>query len=157
MAWNTKKHGMYKTRIYRTYNHMKERCTKPGMEKGHLYYEKGIRVCDEWLGENGFEHFLEWALSNGYNDSLTLDRIDNGKGYCPDNCRWVDYKIQNNNTCRNHFITYNGQTHTIAEWSEITGIPYNTLSGRIYQKIPFEIAISKRKFKRGELTPYLPI
>ena len=157
MAWNTKKHGMYKSRLYRTYNHMKERCTKKGLPKGYLYFDKGIRVCDEWLGEKGFEHFMEWAINNGYNDSLTLDRIDSNKGYDPDNCRWVDYKVQNNNTSRNHFVTHNGETHTIAEWSDISGVPYNTLNGRIHKGIPFDVAISKRKFKCGELTSYLAI
>ena len=157
MAWNTRKHGMYKTRIYRTYNHMKERCSKKGLPKGHLYFEKGIRVCEEWLGEEGFEHFYKWAMKNGYDDTLTLDRIDSSKGYGPDNCRWVNYRVQNNNTNRKHFVKHNGETHTIAEWSEITGIPYNTLNSRIHKGVPFEIAISKKRFGHGELASYLAI
>lgn len=155
MAWNTRKHGKCGTRIYRTYSHMKERCTHKGMAKGYLYYEKGIRVCEEWLGEKGFEHFQEWAMLNGYADDLTLDRIDGNKGYSPDNCRWVSYKVQNNNTSRNHLITHNGETHTIAEWADIVDIPYNTLNGRLFRGIPFEVAISKKRFKHGELTSYL--
>ena len=152
MAWKTTKHGMYKTRIYRTYVHMKERCTKSGLKKGYLYYEKGIRVCEEWLGNNGFENFYAWAMANGYDDTLTLDRIDSNKDYCPENCRWVDYKVQNNNTSRNRYLTYCGETHTMAEWSDITGIPYNTLNGRIFRGVPLQIALQNKSLRHSKNT-----
>ena len=87
-------------------------------------------MCDEWLS---FEPFKKWALSNGYQENLTIDRIDNDGNYEPFNCRWATAKEQGNNRRTNHLLTHNGETHTIKEWSEITGIKYCTLVGRINQ------------------------
>ena len=92
------------------------------------YGGRGIKVCDEW---QEFLPFYEWAMANGYADNLTIDRIDNDGDYRPGNCRWATRTEQNNNTKKNHYITYNGKTHTIAEWSRITGIKYGTLINRI--------------------------
>lgn len=96
-----------------------------------LYRKNNIRVCDDWSGENGFMNFYNWSMQNGYSDDLTIDRIDGKKGYCPENCRWVDYKVQANNTTRNRIITYNGQSKTMSEWAEELNIPYGRLSSRI--------------------------
>lgn len=126
-----RKHGMCNTRLYRIYIGMKSRCYNPHCRKFYLYGGKGIKVCDEWLGEHGYESFVKWALANGYNNSLTIDRIDSNGNYEPSNCRWADYVTQNNHTLNNHYITYKGETHTIAEWSKITGIKYYTLYSRI--------------------------
>lgn len=71
-------------------------------------------------------------MANGYNDQLTLDRIDVDGSYNPDNCRFVTMKTQSNNRTNNQAIEYNGETHTIAEWSDLTGIQYGTLYNRIY-------------------------
>ena len=114
------KHGMGNTRLNRIWDGMKRRC------KVNPRYS-GINVCDEW---NSFESFAEWALSHGYSDELTIDRIDNDKGYSPDNCRWVTYKVQMNNRRSNHLVTINGETHTLKEWSELTGIRYSTIMYR---------------------------
>jgi hypothetical protein len=97
------------------------------------YGAKGIKVCDEW---NSFPAFRDWAYANGYDENApkgqcTLDRINGDKNYSPDNCRWVTHKEQVRNTNANHFVTYHGETMTIAELSEITGIPYNRLQPRI--------------------------
>lgn len=70
-------------------------------------------MCEEWRDD--FPVFRDWALSNGYSDELTIDRVDVNKGYCPDNCRWVTYKVQANNTRRNIIISVRGETGTIAE------------------------------------------
>jgi len=117
-------HGMRGTRIYREWNSMLYRCNPKNKRVRHNYYDRGITVCDEW---RMFEPFYEWAISNGYDDKLTLDRIDNNKGYTPDNCRWVDMKTQSRNTRCNVFITYMGETHCMTEWGEIMGISKSTL------------------------------
>ena len=121
------KEGRY-TRLGRIYHNMKTRCTNPNYDKYKWYGGKGISICDEWM--NSYDVFEEWAMSHGYTDKLTLDRIDANKNYCPENCRWVDRKTQANNRTSNRVITYNGQTKTLQEWAEITGINYNTLSNR---------------------------
>lgn len=80
-----KTHGMSKSRIYRIYRHMINRCGNHGVDSYPLYGGRGIRVCEEW---KTFEPFYEWAMQHGYADNLSIDRRDNEKGYYPDNCRW---------------------------------------------------------------------
>jgi hypothetical protein len=108
---------------------MKKRCYSTKFREYKNYGGKGIIVCDEW--KNNFEAFRNWALNNGYSDTLSIDRIDNNKNYEPDNCKWSNKIEQANNTTRNIKVTYNGETHTISEWSRISGIPYGTLYSRI--------------------------
>ena len=122
-------HGMAKTRLYKTWVNMRNRCNRP-TERGYKNYGgRGIKVCVEW--QNSFIPFMEWALSNGYDDTLTIDRIDVNGNYEPNNCRWVTQKEQNNNMTSNVRLTHKGITHNLTEWSKITGISYPTLQGRI--------------------------
>ena len=107
---------------------MKTRCYNRNFDKYALYGGRGILVCDEWQKFSGFE---SWALSAGYHDGLTLDRIDNNVGYTPANCRWVTQKTQCNNKRCNHLLTHNGETKTISEWAESLGVNYFTLHSRI--------------------------
>ena len=88
-------------------------------------------MCDEWLHD--FKAFYDWAMSHGYSDNLTIDRIDVNGNYEPSNCRWATMKEQANNTRRNHLITYNGKTQTLQQWANETKIKYNTLYMRIYK------------------------
>ena len=79
---------------------MIQRCTNPKHNRYHRYGGRGISVCDEW--RNDFQAFYDWSMSNGYDENApkgqcTIDRIDNDEGYYPDNCRWVDMKIQRHN------------------------------------------------------------
>ena len=144
------KEGRY-TRLGRIYHNMKTRCTNLNYDKYKWYGGKGISICDEWM--NSYDVFEEWAMSHGYTDKLTLDRIDTNKNYCPENCRWVDRKTQANNRTSNRVITYNGQTKTLQEWAEITGINYNTLSNRFKAGWSADEALTKPIDTRFLATP----
>ena len=122
------KHGEINTKLYRVWVHMRERCRCPNTKNYERYGGRGISVCDDW--ENSFICFRDWALSHGYKDGLTLDRIDNDCNYEPSNCRFVGYDIQNNNFSRNKKVTYNGKTLSLSQWSRLTGIHRNTLDYR---------------------------
>lgn len=127
-----RKHGMFGTPIYRTYFNMKNRCYNPHYYLYKDYGGRGISVCNEWLGDDGFSNFYKWAKENGYHQGLSLDRIDCDGNYSPQNCRWVNMIVQQNNRRNNHMITANGQTHTMAEWARISKIPYSTIQRRIH-------------------------
>lgn len=88
-------HGLSKTRIFKIFHGMKKRCYNPECVAYSNYGGRGIKICDEWL--NNYTSFHDWALSNGYADNLSIDRIDVNGNYEPSNCRWVDAKIQANN------------------------------------------------------------
>ncbi len=91
----SKTHGKTHTRLYRIWNCMKNRCYRKSYHAYNHYGGRGITVCDEWL--NDFQAFHDWAIANGYNDGLSIDRIDVDKGYSPHNCRWVTMAEQNKN------------------------------------------------------------
>lgn len=136
-----KTHGESKTRLYTIWNNMRERCSNPNNRSYYLYGARGIRVDPSW---DDYQTFREWALSNGYKDSLTIDRINNNLGYCPSNCRWATVKEQANNTRRNRLITYKGETHSLSEWARLLGIKQSTLSMRINKyNWPIEEAFGK--------------
>lgn len=116
------------SRLYGLWQGMIGRCYCEGSGSWKWYGANGIDVCDEWRNYGSFE---QWALSSGYSDDLTLDRIDGSRGYYPDNCRWVTWKQQQNNRRNNRVIEHGGETHTISEWAEIKGIPTKTLFKRI--------------------------
>lgn len=137
------KHGLYKSRIYNIYICMKERCYNANATSYQNYGGRGIMVCDEWLGEKGFQNFYVWSMSNGYKDSLSIDRIDVNGNYSPQNCKWSTSIEQNNNTRRNNNITLNGETHTISEWSRIKGLSRNTIVARLRRGWSIEDSLSK--------------
>ena len=145
---HVKTHGMTKTRIYNIWRGMKKRCYDL-TNHNYLYYGKrGITVCDEW--RDSFDSFYCWAKHNGYQEQLSLDRIDNNGNYCPENCRWVSVKEQNNNRSVSINITYNGKTQNLSEWCKELNLPYI----RIYQRIikygyTFEEAITEPSHNRS--------
>lgn len=126
---NGKKINAKNTRILRIYNGMKQRCYNSNNSSYKYYGGRGITICKEWL-ENYYE-FEKWSLENGYEDNLTIDRIDTNKGYSPKNCRWATYKQQANNERTNHVLEIDGIKHTVQEWSEIYKIKPNTIIYRI--------------------------
>ena len=131
-----------KNRLYRIWLNMKQRCNNPNNKDYAHYGNRGIKVCTEW--ENSFDSFRDWAIENGYTAKLTLDRKNNDRGYCPDNCHWATRKEQVNNRSNNLTFTYKGITHTLVECSEIYGINFSTLHDRVMcLGYSFEEAISK--------------
>ena len=141
-AKRSRTHGMSKTRLYHIYGLMKKRCNDPKSINYPRYGGKGITVCEEWMCSS--DAFLNWAVANGYDDSLTLDRKDNDKGYSPDNCRWVSYKEQARNQTRNRRLTFNGETKVLSEWAEITGINVGTISSRLKRGWSVEKALTEK-------------
>lgn len=121
---------MSHTRLHNIWLTMRQRCQNPNCSAYYKYGAKGISVCSEW---EKFENFRDWAISNGYTDALTLDRIDFTGDYEPRNCRWATQKEQQNNRSNNVMLTYQGETKSIYEWSEITGIPPRVLYDRNYR------------------------
>lgn len=123
------KHNLYQTRLYKIYQGMKMRCYNPKNPRYSSYGAKGVKVCDEWL--KNFMNFYNWAINNGYQNDLSIDRINVDGNYEPINCRWATNKMQGTNTTRNHIIKYNGQIKTISEWAEIYNIAPSVLGARI--------------------------
>ena len=115
-------------RIYHIWNGMIGRCTHPSYPSYERYGAKGISVCQEWMT---FENFEKWALKNGYEKTLSLDRLDNEKDYSPDNCRWSTFKEQENNRSNNRKLVYRGQEKTVSEWAEALGVNVATLFTRL--------------------------
>ena len=121
------KHGMSHSRVERIHAGMIARCYKKTHKSYESYGGRGISVCDEWRDA---ATFIGWALENGYEDGLQIDRIDNDKGYDPSNCRWVSSKQQGNNRRNNVLITHGGETRTLSEWGDILNIPKGSLTYR---------------------------
>ena len=113
------------TRLYRIWTSMKQRCNNPN----HMYFKhygaRGIKICEEW--GNDFDEFYRWAYDNGYDDTMSIDRIDNNKGYEPSNCRLVYYKDQPKNRRTNHMITIYGEEMTVSDCSRKYHIPISTI------------------------------
>ena len=133
--------GIKNTRPYAIHRNMKQRCYNPNNTKWDNYGGKGIKICDEWISydyENkintGFLNFYNWAINNGYDDTLTIDRIDPNGNYCPENCRWVDRKFQCNNKNDNRYIEYMGYNFTVSIWSEITHLSTSLIYRRLQKR-----------------------
>lgn len=123
-------HGETNTRLYGIWLSMKRRCDTPSLVAYPDYGGRGISVCEEWV--NSYTAFRDWAMENGYDENLSIDRIDNNGNYCPDNCRWVDCVAQANNRRSNVILEYHGESHNITEWARILGKNPKTLFSRLY-------------------------
>lgn len=125
----TMKHNKTSTRLFRIWAGIKQRCYNVNREKYKNYGAKGITMCEDW--KNNFNCFYNWATSNGYNDNLTIDRIDVNGNYEPKNCQWVNQQKQQNNRTNNHILEFNNQSYTINEWARITNIKRCTIKERL--------------------------
>lgn len=115
-------------RLYNIWSAIFQRCTNPNSKDYQYYGGKGIKICVEW---NDWETFKQWALSNGYQDNLTIDRINTEGDYEPNNCRWADMITQANNKTNNKYITFNNKTQSLAEWCRELNLDYDRTKQRI--------------------------
>lgn len=128
LKYNGMTHGKSNTRIYKVYRGMLDRCYCKTHKDYKDYGKRGIIVCQEWLDD--FMNFYKWAMNHKYNDNLTIDRINVNGNYEPSNCRWVTNKEQQNNKRSSVYLTYQGKTQTMTQWSNELGINYGTIKSR---------------------------
>lgn len=143
------KHGCFGTRIYGIWNGILQRTKYKSKKDKENYWGRGINVCKEW---EDFINFKKWALDNGYDDKLTIDRIDVDGDYSPENCRWITKKEQSNNRRNNVKYEYNGEILTQSQWSERIGIDPTNFKKRV-DKYGLKKAIEtpKRKMRSKKL------
>lgn len=139
----------YKLRF--TLYQMRSRCKHKSHPQYKDYGGRGISVCEEWSGVRGFENFYDWSIKNGWEPFLTIDRINVNGNYEPDNCRWVTMREQNNNTRRNHTLTLNGETHTIAEWARINGVDPDMYYNRVRLGWTEEDILTRKKNSKKKM------
>jgi hypothetical protein len=143
---------MKSERLQNIYVNLKQRCYNLKSTFYKNYGGRGITVCDEWLDSEmydgrstkGWIAFKNWALSNGYADDLTIDRIDNSKGYCPENCHWVIMRTQQNNRRSNRLVTFKGKTQSLANWCRELNLNYDTIKCRIKRNWTVEKAFETK-------------
>ena len=145
-------HGDTGTKLYKMWRGMHDRCKSGKGSHFKNYKNRGITVCTEW--EKDYSAFKKWAINNGYTEGLTIDRIDNNKGYSPDNCRLVNNIVQANNKRTNKLIEYDGEIHTIAEWERKIGWLSRTLRDRLRHGWDVERAMTqpKKEKQHGQVT-----
>jgi len=127
-SYSNFKHGLYKHPLYFIYHSMLQRCQNKNNDNFIRYGQRGIYVCDEWLGEDGLINFYNWSINNKYIHGLSIHRIDNDGPYAPWNCKWVTREVQQNNTRGNHYVQLNNTMYTIADISRMSNIPYSKIS-----------------------------
>lgn len=121
-------HHVSNKNIFRVWEGMRDRCYNPNNKKYKDYGGRGIKICDKWLT---YQNFELWAISTGYEKGLTIERIDFNKEYCPENCKWVTWKEQQNNKRNNKYLEYKGRTQTLAQWCEELKLDYSRTKARI--------------------------
>ena len=121
-------HGETNSRLYGIWRGIKKRCLLPKAQGYNNYGGRGIRICEEWM--KSYISFRDWALTNGYEEGLEIDRIDVNGNYEPTNCRFVDAKEQANNRRTNNVLELNGERKTLQEWADILGVNRSLLSER---------------------------
>ena len=144
------KHGGKGTRLYHVWKGIRYRCNSPHCAAFPNYGGRGIKLCKEW---DDFSVFRDWAHRSGYEDSLTIDRIDVNKGYYPGNCRWISLGDQAKNRRGTIWTEYEGVKYCLSDLARVAGIDYHALYWRVVtQGWPVEKAVCtpSRRSKRGE-------
>lgn len=144
------KHGQAQTRLHRIWKNMKSRCYNPRVPSYRDYGARGITICPEWRDD--FNTFYVWAISNGYSEEKSIDRIDNNGAYAPDNCRWATRTEQCRNQRTNHLINTPWGLLCLREASERSGVPLATIKQRIKRGLPEEQLLTKKGERHGVTT-----
>jgi len=142
---NRNKHGMTGTSLYMVWDSFKRRCRDPNHDAYKNYGGRGIYVCDEW--KEDFLVFYEWARESGYEEGLSIDRIDNDGPYCKSNCRWATMKEQANTRRNSILLAINGEEKNLAEWAELYNLHVKTLYKRLRNGWPIDESILKPSSK----------
>lgn len=137
---NTKRHP-----LYGVWSVMKSRCYAKSNAKYPRYGARGITMCDEWL--NDFKVFFEWAITNGWEIGLKIDRINNNGNYEPQNCRFVNNKISSENRECTIWIEHDGKKLTVTEWAKLLGIKSHTIRIRLHNKWEISKVLNPYPFK----------
>lgn len=141
---NVTKHHESQMRLYGIWQQLRARCSNPKHASYHSYGGRGISVCEEW--NHSYENFRDWAMLNGYEKDLSIDRIDNDKGYSPDNCRWANRITQQNNMSNNHMVIYNGAMQTLAQLCRKHNKNYALVQSRLRRGWSIEDSLYIEKF-----------
>lgn len=145
-----KRHGMAKTRLNNIYHSMKNRCNNPNNYKYKNYGARGIKVCDEWSQD--FANFYNWAINNGYNDTLTIDRINVNGDYEPKNCQWITLREQFYNKTDNVYYIVDGERKCLSQLCKEYSMPYQTVRKRLDRGKNIEYALKtpiNKKYRNG--------
>lgn len=139
---NFYKNGLSNTRLRHIYDNMKSRCYNKNNKSYKYYGGKNVTICDEWLKD--FEFFYNWAINNGYQENLTIDRIDTNGNYEPNNCRWVNFREQISNRTNTIKLKYKNQIKPLSEWAKEYNIEISTLRTRISRGWCIERALNEK-------------
>lgn len=144
-------HGGRETKLYDVWTSMRQRCENPRNKRFSRYGGRGIRVCDEW--DSSFKAFREWAYTHGYDEGLSIERVNNDGDYSPENCIWADRFTQSNNRSTNHWVEIDGETLTMQQAATRYGIPYGTFRGRLQRGWSAAEAVTERRRTQHEKIP----
>ena len=134
-------HGMSNTPLYAVWNSMKGRCANPNDHAYENYGARGIKVCGEWSSD--FRKFYDWAIGNGYQKGMTIERNDVNGHYEPSNCSWIPKSKQSENRRTNHYLTYKGETKTMSQWARDLSLKRETIKDRLKSGWSVEDALTK--------------
>ena len=127
-----------KSKLYITWCAMYDRITNKNRIDSKWYSDKNLEFFEDW---KDYKIFKEWAINNGYEEGLSIDRIDNGIGYIPSNCHWIELKDQNKNKTNNRLITLNGETKILEDWCKFYNLNSKNVSSRLSRGWSIEKAL----------------
>lgn len=144
--------GISKTRLYSIFSGMKQRCYNPNAQNYKWYGGRGVTICDEWMGQGGLHRFIEWALNNGYEEHLTIDRIDSQRAYSPDNCRWITQSMNSSKAAQKELINQEGKCMTFEQKIKMALAHADISQAELARRLNTTPSNLNQKIKRNTLT-----